>query len=168
MPYNFDKLKLMLKNKGFTLIDYTNKIKTEDDMEKIEKKIDDKKYDKTVILWDNWIVGKKVKGDYVINILKNGQNLNSIHLINKKYFISIDKDMDISGAVIDSFLNNQGEVECQVCFNTVEFGDVMPCPNCVFDCCKECFLKNFEKGLKDGKVKVKCFGCRTQILNLPF
>ena len=165
MPYNFDELKSIYKKMGYTLINYSEKISKMEDIDKISKKIvNEARYDKVIILWENWIVGKRLGYEYIMNLLKQGQNTHTYKVLNNKnHYMSVGIDADVSEAVIHNFLHQEELFECNVCFNTYKYNKIVACSKCVFNCCEGCFLK----GVKPEKDrKVRCFGCRGVIVNL--
>jgi hypothetical protein len=164
MPYDFDKLKIIYKKMGYTLINYSEKIRTEDDIEDIRKKIVNvAKYDKVIMLWESWKICKSLGMEYVMNLIKQGQNIYTYTVLNNKnHYMSVSTEINLTEAVIYNFLHQEDMCECNVCFNTFKYDEVVACPSCVFNCCEECFLNS--KPDKDRKVR--CFGCRGEILNL--
>lgn len=165
MPYNFDEMKSLYKKMGFTLINYSGKINKMEDIEYISTKIlNDKKYDKVIILWENWIVGKRLGFEYIMNLLKQGQNIHTYKVLNNKnHYMSVGVDADVSEAVIHNFLHQEDLFECNVCFNTYKYNEIVACSKCVFACCEGCFLKGVKPEMDR---KVRCFGCRGVIVNL--
>ena len=168
MPYNFDELKSIYKKMGYTLINYSEKISKMEDIDKISKKIvNEARYDKVIILWENWIVGKRLGFGYIMNLIKQGQNIHTYKVLNNKnHYMSVGVDADVSEAVIRNFLHQEEFFECDVCFNTCNHNELVACANCIFNCCEGCFLKGVKP--ENGR-KIRCFGCRGVIVNLePF
>ena len=60
---------------------------------------------------------------------------------------------------------NRKETElCEICCVIKKSQQMMPCYNCPYPCCCECFLKRVYLTLKKGDIDGRCFGCRTELV----
>ena len=60
---------------------------------------------------------------------------------------------------------NRKETElCEICCVIKKSQQMMPCYNCPYPCCCECFLKRVYLTLKKGDIDWRCFGCRTELV----
>ena len=163
------KAKAMLKTNGYTLVDYTEKIKTFQDVMLIHNKVNTMKndkyvYDKLVIIIDLEIVCKKLKGfkEYIATQRSNNCAMEVMHTKNNTYF---DKTTPLTEVSWMDFLNSEDTQTCEICCETIDKKKMMPCHTCNYKCCRSCFMKRVKMTIdKKGNADVRCFGCRKDLL----
>jgi hypothetical protein len=168
MTFDFVKEQALLKSKGYMLIDYTNKVKRYKDFSDIREKMkttNDGKfiYKKMIMMIRMVEVCKKIKG-LKEHMLKDGANPDGITLIHTKNYLAIDANKGLSPIVWEAFLNRKDEELCEVCCVMTESDEMMPCSNCVYPCCRKCFLKKVNMSLAEGEIDGRCFGCRENLI----
>jgi hypothetical protein len=164
MVFNFDEMKETMKKRGYTMIDYTKKIKTLQDFAEIENKMKTKRdgvfvYSKTIIVIRMQVVAKKIPIIGVLFVMKHEPI--GIRLLNRDNYLSFeDRDETPNAIVIERFTTQGEEVMCEVCCENIKPADMCYCNNCAYNCCNECFDKKFIMSFKSGKPDPRCFGCR--------
>ena len=160
MTFDFVKEQAYLKSKGYVLVDYTKKIKRFKDFNDIKEKMsttNDGKfiYKKMIMMIRMVEVCDKIKG---LNefMKKDGANPDGIILVHTKNYLS--------PIVWEAFLNRKDKELCEVCCVMTKSDEMMPCPNCVYPCCRKCFLKRCYLTLDEGKMDGRCFGCRENLV----
>jgi hypothetical protein len=169
MPFDFITEQAYLKTKGYLLVDYTKKVKRFKDLIDIRNKMANTNegeyiYKKMIIMVRLEEVCKKIK-HLKEHLLKDGANPDGISLIHTKNYLSIDACKGLSAIVWQSFLNRKEEEVCEVCYEMTKCDEMMPCPNCVYPCCRKCFLKRAYMTLKEGNMDGRCFGCRENLVS---
>ena len=168
MVFNFDEMKETMKKRGYTMIDYTKKIKTLQDFAEIENKMKTKRdgvfvYSKTIIVIRMQVVAKKIPIIGVLFVMKHEPI--GIRLLNRDNYLSFeDRDETPNAIVIERFTTQGEEVMCEVCCENVKPDALTYCNNCAYNCCNECFDKKFIMSVKSGKPDPRCFGCRLPIV----
>jgi hypothetical protein len=161
--FDFDKDRAILKTKGFTLIDYTKKIKKLIDIKVIQNKVittnnGEFVYNKLVVIirWDE--VCKRIRGlrEALINF---NDNPDGIQVFYKDTNMCFHKNFPPNAIVWDGFLNSQKKITCEICCDDKSRRDMMACPSCVYPCCRECFMKRY-----DLSNDPRCFGCRQPLV----
>jgi hypothetical protein len=182
------KLKNLLKENKYILIDYSEKFKIDIDFDKMknnkryeqgiylqtcniyvamDEKLKQAKYDSVVFLLD---MSKIVKYNRVLfQILVKGGEIpfekDILYLKNSDNYMWFKKGEEIKNNIIINFVNQKNnKYECNVCFE--EYGlwvngsinNGSYCGICDFRTCYKCCIQAKEKGLDNNK----CFGCRTQ------
>ena len=170
MTYDITKDKAILKSKGYTLVDYTSKIKTFKDIKTIVDKTNTTNngkyvYDKLVVIIDLEIICQKI-GGFKEFILKTRTDCNVIEVMHTKNTTYFDKSSSLSEVAWTSFLTREDTQICEVCTDTKPILKMMPCHTCNYKCCQACFYKRVEITCKTGKADVRCFGCREDLLIL--
>jgi hypothetical protein len=161
-------MKEFYKTKGYTLIDYTAKIKVLNDLRFIANKIEKKHkgkfvYDKTVILIRFEEVCSKIVGfRHALTMMETlWDAVHLYHIGNKLLF---DKAFAPAEIVLEAFVNRKKHTTCEVCCEVKETEKMMPCPKCIYPCCRDCFMVRAHMTHKNGKVDGRCFGCREQLV----
>ena len=168
MEYNFDTMKGFYKNKGYTLIDYTAKIKCLDDVGFIQTKMKKQhkgkyQYDKTIILIRFEELCKKIKNLTAVLML-NEICPDAVHLYHTKNALLFETHKAPNELVMEQFVNRKDVYTCEVCCEEKAVGAMMPCYKCVYPCCKECFMKRARMTLDAGEIDGRCFGCRAELV----
>ena len=163
MLFDFEKERARLKAEGYTLVDYTAKIKKYTDIINIVDKMKTTNngefvYKKMIIIMQLEKVCKVIKPLKQI-LLNDNKNPNAIQVLYTKYCMSFDYDMAPSVIGWNAFLGANDKNECSVCCETKKFCEMMACPSCVYPFCRACFIKRYEQS-NDGR----CFGCRGEII----
>lgn len=168
MVFDFDAMKATMATKGYTMIDYTTKIKKIDDFTTIEDKLKKTNngafiYAKTIIVIRMDAVVKKIP--MLKRIFVACETPIGIRILHKDNNLSFDNDESTPNAiVIERFLTQGEEVVCEVCCEQVKPNDLSYCNNCVYNCCNSCFDKKYIMSVKAGKPDGRCFGCRLDIV----
>lgn len=173
MTYDITKDKELLKNKGYTLVDYTEKIKTFKDIKEICDKVNTTnngkyKYQNLIVIMDIEKICKRIVGfrKFILKLRDNTSVMEVMHTKNTTYF---DKNSTLSEVAWMEFINREDTQTCEVCCETMDTMKMMPCHTCNYKCCKKCFYKRMEITF-DGfsKPDVHCFGCRQDLLIINF
>jgi len=115
-------------------------------------------------------------GEYFITVTKNRKNINdpvpTNNLVELKEFakISLNRhsllfvDKAPNKQVILGNVNRKETEFCEICCVAKNSQQMMPCYNCLYPCCRECFLKRACLTLKKGNLDGRCFGCRAELV----
>lgn len=106
--------------------------------------------------------------DVVISVTKNRKSINEpiSKNIPEKQFAKISLNMH-SLVFVNEKPNKYvltGTVICEICCVAKKSQQMMPCYNCIYPCCSECFLKRAYLTLKKGDLDGRCFGCRAELV----
>jgi len=143
----------------------------------IKEKINKEKKDKKI---QDELVGYVLKpGEYFITVTKNRKSINDTiepepknNPLELKEFAKISLNRH-SLFFVDKAPNkqvmlgnvNRKETEfCEICCVVKKSQQMMPCYNCLYPCCCECFLKRAYMTLKKGNLDGRCFGCRAELV----
>jgi hypothetical protein len=157
--FDFEKDRAFLKTKGYTLIDYTKKIKKINDIKVIQDKVKTTNngefvYTKLVIIirWEE--VCKRIRGlkEALMNF---NDNPDGIQVFYKDFNMCFHKNYAPNAIVWERYLNAGDIMTCEICCEDNTHRDMMACPCCIFPCCRKCFMKRY-----DLSNDPRCFGCR--------
>jgi hypothetical protein len=167
MLFDFEKERARLKAEGYTLVDYTAKIKRHIDIVNIVEKVRKTNngefiYKNLVIIVQMEEVCKKIKPLREIFISEN-KNPNAIQVFYTKFCMNFDYNEPPSALAWTSFLQAKDENECSICCEPKAFSEMMACPSCVYPFCRDCFIKKYEKDGDD-----RCFGCRRPVIKILY
>ena len=161
--FDFEKDRAFLKTKGYTLIDYTLKIKKMSDLTAIEHKVKTTNngeyvYKKLIVIIRFSEVCKRIRGlnEAMVHFNDNPDGIN-IFYMNK--IMSFTIHFPPNAVVWDGFLNGTSKTTCEICCDEKLKKEMMACPSCVYPCCKDCFQKRYE--ISDDS---RCFGCRHELI----
>ena len=165
MLFDFEKERARLKAAGYTLVDYTAKIKKYPDIVNILDKMRTTNngefvYKKMIIIIQMEIVCKRIKVLKEV-LMSEDRNPDAIQVFYTKYAMSFDYNNPPSPIGWTAFLEAKDENECSICCETKKFSDMMACPSCIYPFCRECFLKKYERDGDD-----RCFGCRRPVIKI--
>jgi hypothetical protein len=160
------KLKKLLNEKRYILIDYSEKFKMENsnkilfEINKVINIMNDKlkQHDNIVFLLD---MSKIVKYNNVLFqlLFQAGEiplDPSILYITHNDNFMWFKNGENININVILSFLNQKNKKnECNVCFEKYIGGSF--CGVCGFNMCNNCCIKSKNNNLDDN-----CFGCRTE------
>jgi hypothetical protein len=112
--------------------------------------------------------------DVVISVTKNRKSINEpiSKNIPEKQFAKISLNMHSLVFVNEKpnkyvlTVNRKENEICEICCVAKKSQQMMPCYNCIYPCCSECFLKRVYLTLKKGDLNGRCFGCRAELLLL--
>lgn len=187
---NLEKLRKLLKEHKYVLIDYSEKFRMDIDHEKMkidkryehmmkikaintymemDNRLKQDKYSKLVFMLD---ISKVAKYNSIIfHILVQGGEIpldsDILYLKNSDNFIWFKSGENIKDNIIINFINQKNkQYECNVCFEEygIWTGDSVTsgsyCGVCDFRTCYKCCIKATANNLN-----ARCFGCRTAKTN---
>ncbi len=122
-------------------------------------------------------------GDVVLTVTKNRKSINDTiepgpknnplemkELENEFVKISLNRhsllfvDKAPTKQVMLGNVNRKETELCEICCVVKKSQQMMPCYNCPYPCCSECFLKRAYMTLKKGNLDGRCFACRAELV----
>jgi len=144
----------------------------------IKAKINKEKKDKKI---QDELFGYVLKpGEYFVTVTKNRKSINDpivesepknnpLELkefakisLNRHSLLFVDKAPNKQ--VMLGNVNRKETEFCEICCVVKKSPQMMPCYNCLYPCCCECFLKRACLTLKKGNLDGRCFGCRAELV----
>ena len=156
-----DKVIKHLKSIGYIPIDYSTKIKNQEDYFKMVYKMIDVKYEKYVLIVNLQNVSEKICL-FMKNRIKCQLDGNEVYvLFNKDNYLFKGNIAELHNNIINDFIGIKlcEKFNCCICLKD-DFMRINNCFRCSASCCDDCIIKSIIcKDGTDGVKDVKCVLC---------